>query len=388
MVDIPFKNPKPDFDMMVKVLNGDVIPDKVITAELLIDEEIKKFIIENYFNEKNVPPPSAQRFGSSKEDTAEKETPEYLTAYRNYHRNLIDFYFKMGYHFVPDLEYYLNFSSLNTVSRIGRDTAGLSRGERYWAQESAGMITSWEDFEKFPWDIAKNMLSGYGEHLEFLSRNLPEGMKIASMAAMYEPVMEWLLGYEGLFYGTYDQPDLVEAVFNRLGQLVYDSYTIAASVDGVGVIWHGDDLGFNTSTLLSPEHLRKWVFPWYRKFGEIARSYNKPFWYHSCGRKDKIMNDLIEDIKFDAIHSFEDSCCSVVDYKDKYGDRIGLIGGVDIDKLARSDEESLRKYIKNILDKCMPGGRFIFGSGNSICNFIPVENYFIMLDEGCNWGRV
>jgi uroporphyrinogen decarboxylase len=197
--------------------------------------------------------------------------------------------------------------------------------------------------------------------------------------------MEWLLGYEGLFYGAYDQPDLVEAVINRLGQLVYDSYAIAASVDGVGVIWHGDDLGFHTSTLLSPAQLRKWIFPWYKKFGEIARSYNKPFWYHCCGNKNEIMEDLIEDVKFDAIHSFEDSCCSVVDYKDKYGDRIGLIGGVDIDKLTRSDEDSLRKYIKTILDKCMPGGRFIFGSGNSICNFIPVENYFIMLDEGYKW---
>ena len=110
MVNIPFKTPKPDFDLMSKVLNGDVITDKVIMAELLIDEEVKKFIIENYFNEKNVPPPSAQRFGSSKEEAAGRETPEYRKAYRDYHRHLIDFYYKMGYHCVPDLEYYLNFS--------------------------------------------------------------------------------------------------------------------------------------------------------------------------------------------------------------------------------------------------------------------------------------
>ena len=45
MVDIPFKNPKPDFDRMARVLNGDLIPDRVIMAELLKDEEVKKFII-------------------------------------------------------------------------------------------------------------------------------------------------------------------------------------------------------------------------------------------------------------------------------------------------------------------------------------------------------
>ena len=46
MVNIPFKNPKPDFELMSKVLNGDVTTDKVIMAELLIDEEVKKFIPE------------------------------------------------------------------------------------------------------------------------------------------------------------------------------------------------------------------------------------------------------------------------------------------------------------------------------------------------------
>ena len=384
MLEIPLKNPKPDFEHLVKVLKGDVIPESVLMVELLIDEEVKKYIVDNYFNEKNIPPPSAQRFGSSVESAADRESEDYKAAYRNYHEHLIDFYHKMGYHLLPDLEFYLNFSSLNTVSRVGKDTAILSRGERYWAQESTGMIASWKDYENFPWNEAENMLSGYGEHLESLSRILPDGMKIASMAAMFEPIMEWLLGYEGLFYAAHDQPDLVEAVFDRMGQLIYDSYIIAASVEGVGVIWHGDDLGYKTATLFSPDHLRRWLFPWFKKFGEIAHSNNKPFWYHSCGNKDEIMDDLIDDIKIDALHSFEDSCCSVIDYKKRYGDRIGLIGGVDIDKLTRLEEGPLRTYIRNILDSCMPGGRYIFGSGNSICNFIPVENYFIMLEEGYN----
>jgi len=34
----------------------------------------------------------------------------------------------------------------------------------------------------------------------------------------------------------------------------------------------------------------------------------------------------------------------------------------------------------------MPGGGYALGSGNSITNYIPVENYLIMLDEGAKWG--
>ena len=32
------------------------------------------------------------------------------------------------------------------------DTAALSRGEREWVEEGRGLISSWEEFERFPWD--------------------------------------------------------------------------------------------------------------------------------------------------------------------------------------------------------------------------------------------
>ena len=30
----------------------------------------------------------------------------------------------------------------------------------------------------------------------------------------------------------------------------------------------------------------------------------------------------------------------------------------------------------------MPGGGYCLGSGNSVTNYIPVDNYLIMMDEG------
>jgi uroporphyrinogen decarboxylase len=50
--------------------------------------------------------------------------------------------------------------------------------------------------------------------------------------------------------------------------------------------------------------------------------------------------------------------------------------------MTRFDEKDFRKYIRYILDECMPGGRFALGSGNSVTNFMKIENFLIMLDEG------
>jgi uroporphyrinogen decarboxylase len=323
-------------------------------------------------------------FGGGGGDASDSEA---VQASERYYAQLIDFYYRMGYSVIADYEFLVNFQSFNTVGRIGRDpdSAQFARKERHWAQEGRGVIQSWKDFELFPWKDAGALVERYGDHLDFLQRHLPDGMKLTVVGSVLEQVMEWIMGYEGMLYSVYDDPSLIEATVDQVGGLVQDLYRIAAPLDSVGVIWHGDDIGFNTSTLLSPEHLRKWIFPWFKKYAEIAHGNGKPIWYHACGNKDEVMEDFIEDIGFDAIHSFEDSGNRVTSYKKRYGDRIGLIGGVDIDALTRLGEEELRGYVRGILDICMPGGRYVFGSGNSVCNYIPVKNYLIMLDEACRW---
>jgi len=387
MFSFPLQKPKPDFDTLLQVLSGKREPDKVFFCEMLIDEEIKKYIIENYFHEQNYSP--TVTFGGSSEGSSESRVDfeETKKSSERYYRQLIQFYYRMGYSFVADYEFLVNFQSFNIVSKIGRDpdTSAFPRTERHWAQEGKGVIQSWEDFEKFPWKRVQELVERYGDHIRFLSRNLPDGMKLAVVGSILEQVMEWILGYEGVLYNVYDDPLLIETTFEKVGQLVYDLYTVAAPMEGVGVIWHGDDIGYNMATLLSPTHLRKWVFPWFKKYAEIAHSHNKPIWYHACGNKNEVMEDFIKDIKFDALHSFEDSSNPVTEYKKKYGHRIALMGGVDMDKLTRLAEDELRRYVRTILDTCMPGGRYALGSGNSVCSYVPVHNYMVMMDEGARY---
>jgi uroporphyrinogen decarboxylase len=72
----------------------------------------------------------------------------------------------------------------------------------------------------------------------------------------------------------------------------------------------------------------------------------------------------------------------VTQAKQKYGDRIALLGGIDVDFLCRADEKTIRKHARETLEICLVGGGYCLGTGNSVANYIPVENYLIMLDEG------
>ena len=382
-MDKIFKNPKPDFESLLAVLRGTKKASRLFSCELAIDEEIKKALLENYLDEAYYPPP-VSHWGASRVDSSDSH--EMRESYKKYYRQSLRFWYLMGYSLYSDLTFINRFEDMCTLTVKTSDTAALSKGDRHWAVEGKGMISSWEDYEKFPWDKPIQFIGEYLDYLDFIEDFIPDGMKLGVVGTLFEEPLEWIFGYESFFYMLYDQPDLVKAVFNRVGKIMEDFYRAVLAHDVVGYVFHADDLGYRSGPLVSIDHLRSLVFPWFERYASLAHQYKKPFFLHSCGNKDQIMDILIDEVRIDAIHAFEDTSYPVNRYKKEWGKRVGIIGGVDVDKLTRYDEESLRMYIREILQVCTEGGRYVFGSGNSIANYIPVKNYLIMLEEAQNWG--
>jgi uroporphyrinogen decarboxylase len=152
--------------------------------------------------------------------------------------------------------------------------------------------------------------------------------------------------------------------------------------DRVKVVWGSDDMGFKTGTLISPKDLREFVLPGHKLMAEMSHAAGRPYLLHACGNLTTIMPDLIEDVQIDARHSFEDTIETVVQAKERYGDRIALLGGIDVDFLCRADQTAIRRRVRETLDRCLPGGGYCLGSGNSVANYIPLDNYLAMVDEG------
>ena len=374
----PFEGPSPDFDAFREVLLGERVPSTVYLVELGIDYEVMSFISERLMGKKI---PSQEGVVEQKERLFRegKNVPALAEEEKPYVKSLVEFYHRMGYDYVP---VWVPLAPFSTKSRVTDDTALLSRGKRTWVEEKTGVITSWEEFEAFPWDRINLELKDY---FSFISEVLPEGMKATVGSTVYEMIGERLLGWECMFRNLFVNPDLVKAVFDRWGQIVYKAYKEAVAQDCVGSIFHADDLGYKKGTMVSPDILREIVFPWFKKFSYLAHEHGKIYLYHCCGNVAKVMEDLIEDVKIDGFHAFQDNIIPVWEFKEKYGGRVAALGGVDVDKLARYDQKSLREYVKSILEKCAPEGRYALGSGNTVTNYVPVENYLTMLEEGLKW---
>jgi uroporphyrinogen decarboxylase len=96
---------------------------------------------------------------------------------------------------------------------------------------------------------------------------------------------------------------------------------------------------------------------------------------------EQIMEDLIADVGIDAKHSFEDAIIPVEDFQARYGDRIAVLGGMDVHRLSMHTPAQVRQHVRFLIETCGSRGRYAVGSGNSIPSYIPVENYLAMVDE-------
>jgi len=265
------------------------------------------------------------------------------------------------------------------------DTAELSRnGGRAYMEEHAGPITNWAEYKAYPWPDPSQATT---LALAWYEKHLPEDMCVVASGgfAHFAELLTWTMGYETLCYALYDQRDLVTEISRRLLDMYQVILDRMLQFKRVEVVWGSDDMGFKGGTLISPADTREFVLPGHKRMAEMAHAAGKPYLLHTCGKMDAIMPDLIDDVRIDARHSFEDVIEPVTLAKARYGDRIAILGGLDLDFLCRATEEQVRARTRDTLNACQPGGGYCLGTGNSVANYIPLDNYLAMLDEGRAW---
>ncbi len=241
-------------------------------------------------------------------------------ATRAYLDTFIEFWLRMGYDFVR-FEQDMGFPETHLELA---DTAPGSTKQRAWADEHKGAIMSWDDFERYPWPKIEEFDFF---PFEYISSHLPEGMGMITChgGGLYEH-LSWIMSYEGLCMALYDAPDLVKAVADRIGGLLVKFYEQLLDLTGVIAIFQGDDMGFKTGTLLAPDALRTYCLPWQKKLAAMTHDTGRPYFLHSCGNLLAIMEDLIEDVKIDGKHSYENAIIPVQEFQKRFGDRIAVLG--------------------------------------------------------------
>ncbi len=356
-MNLPSITPRPDSKAAIDHLMGKVRLERPPLVEYIVDESILRPVLEQM----NRP------WVSSVADLA------------GWLDNFAAFFRGMGYSLIK-FELALPFE---THHLLAPDTAPYVQRDRSWSNQHQGMIQSWSDFENYPWPKVEDFdFSPF----EILNRRLPEGMglMVSHAGGPFEKLSD-LMSYEGLCLALYDDFALVQAIQNRVGELMEKFYAHLLDLDRVVALFPGDDMGFRSGTLIAPDHLRRLSLPWHRKYVNMAHEHGIPYFLHSCGRLSNIIDDLIDEVGIDGKHSYEDAIIPADQFQAHYGGsepgRIAVLGGLDINILAAGTSADVRARTRYLVDTCNPRGRYAIGSGNSIPSYIPIENYMAMVDE-------
>jgi uroporphyrinogen decarboxylase len=293
----------------------------------------------------------------------------------------IEFWFKAGYDYIklqPGVDF--NPAKIGLGSNVTFNDDGTV--SRKWASENNGVITSEADFERYQFPTKESFDYSKFEQVRLL---LPDGMGVVGQYGDIFTMTWEMMGFETFSMALFDRPELVKRLNTVLGDLVVSMFEYCAQSDSVDVLWYTDDIAYTNSLLVSPEVLHEYFFPWLKKIGDLAKAYNKPLMYHTDG----ILYDVFEDIiacGVDAIHPIEPKAMEIAEVKQRYGDRLCLIGHVDVDLLARGTQEEIRNIVQTNIKTAAYNGGYCVGSGNSIPDYVNFDNYLAMLQAGEEFG--
>lgn len=245
-------------------------------------------------------------------------------------------------------------------------------------------ITDWQSFDAYDWG---DPLLHDTSALEKIGGYLPEGMKLMVMGpgGVLENMIA-LMGYDNLCLMLYDDPQLVRAVADRVGETLVSYYRGAVGCDSVGFLCSNDDWGFATQTFLSTADMREYIFPWHRRIAQVAHDASKPCILHSCGYFKQVIEDVISFMRYDGRHSYEDKICPVEEAYEMLAGRIAVMGGIDMDFMTRKTPREIYDRSTAMLQRSRERGGYFLGTGNSVPETIPFGNFLAMTQAAFDFG--
>ncbi|MGI6030252.1 MAG: uroporphyrinogen decarboxylase family protein [Eubacteriales bacterium] len=178
------------------------------------------------------------------------------------------------------------------------------------------------------------------------------------------------MGLVNFSYAIYDEPNMVKELVDQYAQWAAKLYRNLISA-GADFLWSFDDLAFKSMPMFTPDVLREFFLPYVK---QAADAITVPWIFHSDGNLFPVLDDLMT-LGMNGIHPLEPGSMDLAKLKAQYGDKLTLIGNIDIDHtLYDSPVEEVEQVVKDRIDLLGPGGRYIISDSNSVPYYCKPEN--------------
>ena len=197
-----------------------------------------------------------------------------------------------------------------------------------------------------------------------------------------------LMGPEDLLYAFYDQPELIHTCMEKwleLSDTVIGEHQKNVDIDE---LFLSEDICYNGGSLISPEMVRAFLFPYYQQLIENTKRRNGGRKLHiqidTDGRAEDVI-PLYQEIGMDYMSPFEvASGCDVVQIGAKYPE-LRISGGIDKRMIARGGDD-IKRHLEYIMPAMRKRGGYIPTCDHGVPEETSFENYMLyrkLMDEYC-----
>jgi uroporphyrinogen decarboxylase len=198
--------------------------------------------------------------------------------------------------------------------------------------------------------------------------------------------MSTIRGYEQAYIDLYKNPELADAILDRILNITIELYRQLLDTCGehIQLVVTADDWGSQTGLRLPPPVFRRFFYHRYKKLHDfIHRRTQAKIIMHSCGSIEPLLNDLIE-TGVDVIDPIQPLAKGMESraLKAKYGDRIAFHGGIDSQKiLPFGSLEDIRMEVLAKMTALAPRGGYIASTSQCILPGVSPEKLVTLYDS-------
>lgn len=249
--------------------------------------------------------------------------------------------------------------------------------------DSEGFLEDWDDsdafFEKFP----------SPDYPGLIPDKKPETDRylLGRWWYCYFERLWSLRGMENALTDFYLYPEKVHQLFRKLTDFYMRAMERGKEELGIDGIFTSDDIGTQKAPFFSLEIFREFFKPYYKELCEKAHELGIHFWLHTCGNIELFLEDFIE-IGLDVIHPIQKGTMDEKTIAQKYGDRICLFVGFDVQQtIPFGTPEEVRAEVRHLIDTfARPEGRFMLTMGNGTTPDWKLESLEALYEETVKYG--
>ncbi|MEM1581267.1 MAG: uroporphyrinogen decarboxylase family protein [Candidatus Bathyarchaeia archaeon] len=196
-----------------------------------------------------------------------------------------------------------------------------------------------------------------------------------------------LMGLTNYVKALYHYPNLLRMVIEEVNKFELEAIKLFAD-SGAHVILVGDDLAYDKGPFISLKHLKDFVFPYLAKEVALIHKRGLPAIFHCDGNVTPLIKDIV-DAGFDGLHSLQPNAgVDIMSVKMEWGDRICLMGNLDLDHLLTlGSQAEIVSEVKRLIKEIAPGGGYILSTTNVLTRYVPPENALIMYKTAEKYGK-